>query len=129
MRVAPLSGESVTPFQPNSGVVVLPRKTAPCSRSRATEGASSSHGPAARTVRDPLKVGPPRWSRMSFTVTGTPSSSPVSSPRSQRRADSSAWASAASASTRTKALTAGSVASIRARASRVASTGLSVPAR
>ena len=27
LRVMPVSGESVTPFQPNSGVVVLPRNT------------------------------------------------------------------------------------------------------
>ncbi len=38
----PVSGESVTPFQPNSGVVVLPRITAPWARSRAVLGASSS---------------------------------------------------------------------------------------
>ena len=44
LRVTPVSGLSVTPFQPNSGVVVLPTSTAPCSRSRATAGASSSHG-------------------------------------------------------------------------------------
>ena len=45
LRVMPVSGLSVTPFQPNSGVVVLPSSTAPCSRSRATAGASSFHGP------------------------------------------------------------------------------------
>ena len=32
LRVIPDSGLSVTPFQPNSGVVVLPRMIAPCSR-------------------------------------------------------------------------------------------------
>jgi hypothetical protein len=42
LRVMPVSGLSVTPFQPNSGVVVRPSSTAPCSRSRATAGASSS---------------------------------------------------------------------------------------
>ena len=31
LRVMPVSGESVTPFQPNSGVVVLPIRTAPAS--------------------------------------------------------------------------------------------------
>ena len=41
LRVMPVSGVSVTPFQPNSGVVVLPSSTAPCSRRRATAGASS----------------------------------------------------------------------------------------
>src|SRR3954471_9676047 len=39
LRVMPVSGLSVTPFQPNSGVVVLPRNRAPFSRSRATAGA------------------------------------------------------------------------------------------
>jgi hypothetical protein len=43
LRVMPVRGLSVTPFQPNSGVVVRPSSTAPCSRSRATAGASSSH--------------------------------------------------------------------------------------
>lgn len=85
LRVIPLSGESVTPFQPNSGVVVLPMKTAPCSRSRATEGASSSQRPAAgSTALDPRRVGAPRCNRMSLTVTGTPSSSPRGSPRRHR---------------------------------------------
>src|ERR671937_1367725 len=41
LRVTPNRGLSVTPFQPSSGVVVLPSSTAPCSRSRATLGASS----------------------------------------------------------------------------------------
>ncbi len=57
LRVTPDSGESVTPFQPYSGVVVLPRNTAPCSRSRATEGASSSQGPSGDTAREPRRVG------------------------------------------------------------------------
>ncbi len=43
LRVTPVSGLSVTPFQPSSGVVVLPTSTALCSRSRATAGASTSH--------------------------------------------------------------------------------------
>src|SRR4051812_34728276 len=58
LPVTPYTGLSVTPFQPNSGVVVLPRNTAPWSRIRATAGASSSHGPSVRTVRDPRSVGP-----------------------------------------------------------------------
>ena len=35
-------GLSVTPFQPYPQVVVLPSSTAPCSRSRAVAGASTS---------------------------------------------------------------------------------------
>src|SRR5205823_9340913 len=45
LRVMPVSALSVTPFQPNSGVVVFPISTAPCSRRRAVAGASSLHGP------------------------------------------------------------------------------------
>src|ERR1700722_6171808 len=37
LRVMPVSGLSVEPFQPNSGVVVLPINTAPASRNLATE--------------------------------------------------------------------------------------------
>ena len=55
LRVMPVSGEWQAPIQPNSGSVVLPRMTAPASRSRATAGASSfiggvrrGEGPAAR---------------------------------------------------------------------------------
>ncbi len=96
LRVTPLSGESVTPFQPNSGVVVLPRKTAPCSRIRATDGASSSQGPSGDTARDPRSVGWPRISRMSFTVAGTPSSRPRGAPPRHRRSASRAWSRASS---------------------------------
>ena len=59
LRVMPVSGLSVTPFQPNSGVVVLPRSTAPCSRSRAVAGASSFHGPLGSIVFEPRSVGQP----------------------------------------------------------------------
>src|SRR5690348_12341373 len=71
-RVVPVSGESVEPFQPNSGVVTLPRNTAPASRSRATVGASSVHGPFGSTVSEPRRVAQPLVSSKSFTATGTP---------------------------------------------------------
>ena len=102
LPVTPCRGLSVTPFQPNSGVVVLPTNTAPDSRSRATDGASSSHGPSARTVREPRSVGAPRVRIRSLTVTGTPSTGPAGSPRRQRSSDSLASASASSASIRVK---------------------------
>src|SRR3712207_1201965 len=38
--VTPVRGLSVTPFHPYSGVVVFPRRTAPCSLSRAATGRS-----------------------------------------------------------------------------------------
>src|SRR5687768_7583804 len=44
LRVIPVSAEFVSPLQPNSGVVVLPIRIAPASRSRAVAGASTSHG-------------------------------------------------------------------------------------
>src|SRR6476469_3635465 len=40
LTVTPESGESVTAFQPSSGVVVRPRNTAPALRNPATDGAS-----------------------------------------------------------------------------------------
>ena len=100
LRVTPVSGLSVTPFQPNSGVVVLPSSTARCSRSRATAGASASHGPAASIVREPRSVGQPLVSRRSLTETGTPSSRPSGSPACHRRSDARAAASASSPRTR-----------------------------
>ncbi len=87
LRVIPVSGPSVTPFQPNSGVVVLPSSTAPCSRSRATTGASSFHGPFGSMVFEPRKVGQPRVSRRSLMETGTPSSRPRGAPFAQRFSD------------------------------------------
>src|SRR5580692_10313569 len=74
LRVMPVSGESVEPFQPNSGVVVLPMKTAPASRSRATVGASSVHGPFGSTVNEPRRVAQPFVTSRSLIATGTPSS-------------------------------------------------------
>src|SRR5690348_11874159 len=59
LRVMPVSGESVQPFQPYSGVVVLPMRTAPASFSRATVGASSFHGPFGSTVSEPRRVDQP----------------------------------------------------------------------
>src|SRR5256886_11150807 len=80
LRVMPVSGLSVTPFQPNSGVVVLPSSTAPCSRRRAVAGASSFHGPLASTVFEPRSVGQPLVRMMSLIVNGTPSSNPFGCP-------------------------------------------------
>src|SRR6185295_13969269 len=70
LRVMPVSALSVTPFQPNSGVVVLPSSTAPCSRRRATAGASSFHGPFGSTVLEPRSVGQPLVRSRSLIDTG-----------------------------------------------------------
>ena len=99
-RVIPVSGELVSPLQPNSGVVVLPISTAPASRSRAAAGASTSHGCCGSTVRLPRKVGIPRVRIRSLIEAGTPSSAPQGSPRSQRSSLSLAAASASSAATK-----------------------------
>ena len=56
LRVMPVSGEWQTPIQPHSGSVVLPRNTAPCSRRRATAGASAGAG-VSLVVSEPLRDG------------------------------------------------------------------------
>ena len=107
LRVMPVSGELVSPLQPNSGVVVLPRITAPASRTRAATGASTSHGPLGSMVREPRSVGMPATRMRSLIDIGTPSSAPHGSPRVQRSSLAPADASAASGARRQKALTAG----------------------
>src|SRR3546814_10917626 len=77
LRVTPVRSEWVTPFQPISGVVVLPRRTATESLSRAAAGAFSSQGWSGSTVRDPRKVGQPRARTRSLTVAGTPSTGQI----------------------------------------------------
>src|SRR5207244_1925941 len=73
LRVMPVIGLSVTPFQANSGVVVLPISTAPLSRNRATHGASTDHSWSGSIVREPRSVGQPRVSSVSLIEVGTPS--------------------------------------------------------
>src|SRR5437763_16252592 len=80
LRVTPESGESVTAFQPNSGVVVLPKYTAPAARSLATTGESSSQAWFGSIVFEPTRRGQPRVSRVSFSAIGRPSSRPFGSP-------------------------------------------------
>src|SRR5882757_9957339 len=94
LRVMPVSGLSPIAFQPNSGVVVLPRNTAPLSRRRATEGASSVQGCPGSTVLLPRRVGQPLVSTMSLIEVGTPSTGPSGAPACQRASDARAAASA-----------------------------------
>src|SRR6516165_4999125 len=94
LRVTPVSGESVTPFQPNSGVVVLPKNTAPAHRRRAVAGESSSHACFGSIVREPNRRGQPLVSTVSLSATGTPSSRPCGSPFCQRASEARAIASA-----------------------------------
>src|SRR5439155_8236100 len=93
LRVIPVSGLSVTPFQPNSGVVVLPSSTAPFSLSLAVAGASSFHGPFGSTVFEPRSVGQPFVRMMSLMDTGTPSRRPFVCPDIQRASDAFASSS------------------------------------
>ena len=128
LRVMPESGESPTPFQPYSGMVVLPRKTQPASRSRAAAGASSAKG-ASEATAEPRRIGQPATPILSLIVTGTPSSGPSASPLSVARLGGLAPSPASTASSRTtKALISGSKRSIRASASFATSTGESLRA-
>src|SRR5690606_18971169 len=94
LPVAPWRSESVTPFQANSGVVFLPRNTAPAARSRATAGASTSHGPASSIRALPRSVGQPLVSRMSLMDMGMPSTGLSGAPARQRSVASPAIDSA-----------------------------------
>ncbi len=123
LRVIPVSGESVLPRHPNSGVVVLPNSTAPASLNLAVAGASSFQGPAGSTVSDPRSVGQPRVRMRSLIDAATPSSAPQGEPACQRASLARAAASADSPSTRQNALSAGFSDSIRPSSARVTSTG------
>jgi hypothetical protein len=127
LRVRPVSGELVSPLQPNSGVAVLPSSTAPDSRRRATAGASTSQGWSGSTVRLPRRVGQPRVRMRSLIDTGTPSSGPSVAPACQRAVLSRAAASAESCATRQKAFSSGFSASMRASTACVASSGEASP--
>jgi hypothetical protein len=124
----PVSGLSVTPFQPNSGVVVLPMRRAPCSRRRAVAGASSFQGPRGSMVFEPRSVGQPRVRTMSLIDTGTPSSSPFGCPAAQRASDALA-SSINRSDTRLNALRRGLSAATRCSTACATSTGESVRRR
>lgn len=113
----------MTPFQAISGVVFLPTKTMPSSRSRAVTGASTSQVWSGSIDFEPRRVGHPLVRKMSFIEVGTPSSSPWGAPACHRASDARACAKALSRSTRHIALISPSTSSIRARTASVASTG------
>src|SRR5260221_11181103 len=84
LRVTPVNGLSVTAFQPNSGSVVLPMRIAPCSRRRATAGASWGDG--SLDVRlDPNRVGMPATRKLYLMPTGMPSMRPPGRPALHQR--------------------------------------------
>ena len=123
LRVMPVSALSVTPFQPNSGVQVLPSSTAPFSRKRAVAGPSSSHGPARSTVFEPRSVGQSRARIRSLIEAGTPSTQPSGAFFIQRASAARAAASAPASSIRQKAFSLGLNSPMRASTACVTSTG------
>ncbi len=74
--VVPLTRLLVSPFQPNSGVLVLPSSTAPAASSRSTTGASKS-GTQSRCSREPMVVRIPRVATRSLIDSGMPASGPA----------------------------------------------------
>ncbi len=98
LRVTLVNGLSVTAFQPNSGIAVLPMMIAPCSRNRATAGASCVAG-ASDVSFDPKRAGMPATSTLSLMPAGTPSRSPLGAPAIQRASESFALLRAVSRST------------------------------
>ncbi len=92
---------------------VLPRITAPASRSRVTRAASVSGGLPAR-ASDPAVVGMSRVSMLSLRRTGMPSSGPRVSPRRCLASLAAAWRRAVGSVRRT-ALILGSTVLIRLR--------------
>ena len=118
----PVSGLWLTPDQPNSEVVVLPRMMAPASSSRGITGASTvGTWPFSEWV--PRSVGIPAVSVRSLIVTGKPNSEPVASPRVSAASARCAASRARSAVSVAKALMRGSQASMRASTASISSTG------
>jgi len=79
VRHGPSSTDSVVPVMPNSGVLVLPRKTTPASRKRRVRTLSAA-GTSSFVKRLPLVRGqPPTGQPRSFTRNGTPVNGPSGS--------------------------------------------------
>ena len=92
----PVSGLLLTPIQPNSGVVVLPRMIAPARRKRETIALSAAAtSPRRRCV--PYSICMPRTASWSLIVTGTPCSGPIGSPLASARSAATAASIASSA--------------------------------
>ncbi len=111
---------------PQSGMVVEPTMTAPCSSRRSTTGESRS-GITPAVPATPACAGMPARTKFSFTVTGTPSSGPRCSPRSHRAAEAAASWSTWAGSRSVKALISGLRAAMSASTDSAASTGVNSP--
>ena len=118
----PVTGLSPHPFQPSSGVVVLPIMIAPARARRATKGASSSGTRSAKTWEPPM-VFTPFVNARSLMVTGTPYRGPGASPRASAASASRAASIARSAVGVHTALRRGFRASSRAIVACTTSTG------
>ena len=116
--------ESVAPNTQSSGTRVSPTTTAPASQRRATTGWSAADG-ASDVAAEPSRSGSPATGMLSLIATGTPASGRLE--RSARASTAAASARARSARTSWNAPTSSD--SMRARAARVASTAVVVPAR
>ena len=127
-RVMPVTGLSPIPFQPNSGVVVLPRKIPPAAASRGTKAASASGTRSAKMSEPPI-VRTPRVNVRSLMEYGMPWIGPSGRPAITSASASRAWAMAASAVSVQKAFTRGLSRSMRSSTARVSSTGESDRAR
>ncbi len=79
LRVMPDRLDTPDESMPQSGMVVEPTMTAPCSSRRSTTGESRS-GITPAVPATPACAGMPARTKFSFTVTGTPSSGPRCSP-------------------------------------------------
>lgn len=126
LTVLPKAGPWVTPFQPNSGDVVVPRMTAPAARRRRITRISSVAG-ASPVSFEPRRHGMPLTAVSSLIVVGTPSIGPRASPFAQRASEARAASSAGSGATYAKAFTCGLNRSMRASAACAASTGETRP--
>ena len=122
LKVGPNRVLSVAPFQPYSGVLVLPRTMAPAALRRSTDGASSV-GTLSALRREPQVVLIPRVMTTSFTATGTPCRGPSSSPRCT--VASAAWALCRAESNAgvQKALSLGSMRWMRSTRASIRATG------
>lgn len=126
--VGPNSGPSQSALLPNSGVVVLPSRSAPAASSRSAYSAVPSEATPANAF-EPNVVGRPATGVMSFSVNGTPWSGPGVPPAARLESAARAPSLASSASTSAKALSAGFTCSSRPSAESTASSAESSPRR
>ena len=119
LRVIPYRELTPAAIMPMSGIVVLPRMTAPASFNRAAGGASTVDIGRSAFAAIPCRHGIPTACTLSLMVTGMPSRSPRARPDCRRSVAAWAAARAPGSSTYAIALITGSVI---ARCSRVASS-------